>query len=114
MHTEGRNLAAVTSAALPLALLLLALVGITTYLFAARVFPAPPPITYAGMLVDRQYNLTLWIMGAVFLLAQLCLAFAVFRFRDRGQRARYFRSSTLAEIFWTVAATVIFLGLGFS
>ena len=111
-NDERKN--AVAAPAIPLALLLLALVGITTYLFAARVFPAPPPITSAGVLVDGQYNLTLYFMGAAFILAQLGLAYAAFRFRDRGQRALFFRGSVTLEILWTAATIVVFLGLGFS
>jgi len=109
---ERKNAAA--APAIPLALLLLILVAVTAYLFAARVFPAPPPITAAGVLVDAQYNLTLRFMGAAFILAQVGLAYAAFRFRDRGQRARIFRGSVALEILWTAATTAVFLGLGFS
>lgn len=97
-----------------LALLLALLVAATVYIFAARLFPAPSAITAIGLQVDHQYLLTLYATGAVFILAQLGLAFAVFRFRDRGQRARFSRGSIALEILWTSVTMVIFLGLAFS
>jgi cytochrome c oxidase subunit 2 len=97
-----------------LALLLAILVIATVYIFAARLFPAPPAITSIGLQVDRQYRLTLYATGVVFVLAQLGLAFAAFRFRDRGQRVQFSRGSILLEILWTSATMIIFLGLGIS
>jgi cytochrome c oxidase subunit 2 len=94
-----------------LALLLTLLVLATLYAFVARLFPPPPPITSVALLVDRQYQLTLYVAGVVFVLAQLGLAFAVFRFRDRGQRARFSRGNVAMEILWTSATFVVFLGL---
>ncbi len=95
-----------------LALLLAILVLTTVYIFAARLFPAPPPITSVGRQTDHQYNLTLYATGAAFILAQLGLAFAVFRFRDRGQRARFSRGNAAVDVLWTCAAMAVFLGLG--
>jgi cytochrome c oxidase subunit 2 len=98
--------------AVSLALFLIVLVAATVYIFAAHLFPAPPPITSAALLVDHQYNLTLYAVGAAFVLAQLGLAYAVFRFRDRGQRAHFTRGSTWMEIAWTSVTLLVFLGLG--
>lgn len=98
-------------AALLLALVLTLLVIATVYAFAARIFPAPSPITATGVLVDRQYDLTLCVAGAVFVLAQMGLAFAVFRFRDRGQRAHFTRGSVALEILWTSITLLVFLSL---
>lgn len=97
-----------------LALLLALLVAATVYIFAAGLFPAPSAITAIGLRVDHQYLLTLYATGAVFILAQLGLAFAVFRFRDRGQRARFSRGSIAFEILWTLVTMIIFLSLAFS
>jgi cytochrome c oxidase subunit 2 len=95
-----------------LALLLAFLVVATVYIFAAHLFPAPPPISRVAVQVDHQYNLTLYATGAAFVLAQLGLAYAVFRFRDRGQRAHFTRGSVLLEILWTCFAAFVFLVLG--
>jgi len=94
-----------------LALLLTLLVLATVYAFAAHLYPAPPPITSDAVLVDRQYNLTLYVTGAVFILAQLGLAYAVLRFRDRGQRARFTRGNIAMEILWSSATVFTFVGL---
>jgi cytochrome c oxidase subunit II len=94
-----------------LALLLTLLVLATVYVFAARVFPPPPPITSTAILVDRQYDLTLWVAGVVFVLAQLGLAYAVFRYRDRGQRARFIRGNVTMEILWTSVTLIVFVSL---
>jgi cytochrome c oxidase subunit 2 len=98
--------------ALVLATLLTVLVVATVYAFAAHLFPAPPPITSIAVLVDHQYNLTLYVTGAIFILAQLGLAWSVWRFRDRGQRARFTRGSVPMEILWTSVTVLLFLGLG--
>ncbi len=95
-----------------LALLLAVLVAVTVYVFAAHIYAPPPPITSLGLQIDRQYNLTLYVTGAAFILAQLGLGYAILRFRDRGQRAHFTRGSTVAEVLWTSATIIAFVGLG--
>jgi len=110
-QTRKRNSGSAAPAVL-LALLLALLVAATVYVFAAHLFPAPPPISRVAVLVDHQYSLTLYATGAAFVLAQLGLAYAVFRFRDRGQRAHFTRGSVLLEILWTCFTALVFLVLG--
>ena len=100
------------TAAFLLALLLALLVVATVWAFAAHVFPAPRPITVTAVLVDQQYSLTLYVAGIVFVLAQLGLALAVFRFRDRGMPARFSRGNVALEILWTSVTLIVFVGLG--
>ena len=69
--------------------------GATIFLFVARLYPAPAPISHDALLVDRQYELTLYVTGVVFLLAQLSLAYVVVRFRDRGEKARFVRGNVV-------------------
>jgi cytochrome c oxidase subunit II len=95
-----------------LSVLLVALVVVTVYLFAANVFPPPPAITDVGHEVDHQYNLTLYVAGIVFILSQLGLAWVIFRYRDRGQKAHYTHGNNTFEVLWTTATIVLFLGLG--
>jgi cytochrome c oxidase subunit II len=111
MRTEGPDGGSSAPAAL-LALLLVILVGATVYIFAARLFLPPPPISRPAVMVDRQYDRTLVVTGAAFVAAQLGLAWAVFRFRDRGQRAHFSRGSAPMEILWTCVTLAAFLGLG--
>jgi cytochrome c oxidase subunit II len=95
-----------------LAASLVTLVCAAVYLFVWGKWGPPPPITATGRAVDHQYHLTLVVTGAIFLCAQLALAFAIFHYRDRGRAARYNLGSTKLEIFWTTATTIVFLGLG--
>jgi cytochrome c oxidase subunit II len=101
-----------TAPALLLLMSLIVFVGITVYLFAIHYFSPPPPITAVGEQVDHQYNLTLYATGVAFVLAQLGLGWALFRYRDRGKPARFIRGNTALEIAWTVITATVFLGLG--
>lgn len=99
-------------AALGFALILLVLTGSTIYFFAARTWWFPQAISEYGAAIDDQFVRTLWITGIVFFLAQLGLAFAILRYRDRGGRARYSHGNNTFEILWTTATAILFLGLG--
>jgi cytochrome c oxidase subunit II len=103
-----------TSAAFSMALFIVVFTFITVYLFAVhdvwRWFP--PTITDFGAQIDEQFHRTLVITGVVFVLAQLGLAWAVFRFRDQGQKATFFEGNTKMEFVWTLATIVMFVGLG--
>jgi cytochrome c oxidase subunit II len=98
--------------ALVLASLLILVVVATVFTFAAHLYTAPAPISHDAVLVDRQYNLTLCATGVAFLLAQLGLAYAALRFRDRGQNARFVRGNVALEILWTSLTLFVFVGLG--
>ncbi len=101
------------SAAL-LALLQVIMVVVTVYVFAAKLpWNHPPgPITDIGRAVDEQYSLTLWVTAVVFVLSQLGIAYAVWRFRDHGQRVHFSRGNNTMEFVWTTATIILFLGLG--
>ena len=104
------------SAAVPalLALLQVILVVVTVYVFAAD-FPwnhPPAPINEVGRAVDQQYKMTLVVTATVFILSQLGLAFAVFAYRDHGQKVQFTRGNNTMEIMWTTATIILFLGLG--
>jgi cytochrome c oxidase subunit II len=116
MHRDLRirDLRSKGSAATPalLALLITIMVVATVYVFAANLYPAPPAITAIGEMIDRQYDMTLWVTGIVFILSQLGLAYAIFRFRDRGQKATFTRGNNTLEVIWTSATIILFVGLG--
>jgi cytochrome c oxidase subunit 2 len=107
---EGQRRSGAT--AVFLALFLTVFVVVTVYIFAARVFPMPPAISRVGHWIDSQYDLTLWITGIIFVMAQLGLAWMVFRYRDRGQKVHFTRGSHVLEVTWTSATLVLFLFLG--
>lgn len=95
-----------------LSLLIVTLVVVTVYIFISKLWVAPPAITSFGEEIDHQYDLTLAVTGTVFILSQLGLAYAIFRFRDRGQRARYTHGNNTMEVIWTAATVILFVGLG--
>ncbi|MGA2846461.1 MAG: cytochrome C oxidase subunit II [Candidatus Acidiferrales bacterium] len=115
MRLSNRNSSSGSAApAAMLAALIVIMVAATVYVFAANPFPSRPPaaITSVGLLVDHQYFLTLCVTGTVFILSQLGLAYAIWRFRDRGQAAHFTRGNNTMEMIWTTATIVLFLGLG--
>jgi cytochrome c oxidase subunit 2 len=101
-----------TSVALAMAIFLVLMTVITVYMFMAKIWWFPPPITNLGQEIDSQFMRTLLITGIVFVAAQFGLAIAVYRFRDHGQKATYFEGNNTMEIVWTVATVVLFVGLG--
>lgn len=108
----NRNSKGSTSVSVALALLLVIFTALTVYFFAAKTWWFPPAITAIGHTIDAQFMRTLWITGVVFILAQLGLAWAVFRYRDRGQRATHFEGNMGMEVLWTLATVILFVGLG--
>jgi cytochrome c oxidase subunit II len=109
LHGSNCNRGSISPALL--AIFLILFVAVTVYIFTARIFPLPPPITRDAALTDHQYDLTLYATGAAFVLAQLALAYAVFRFRDRGQKAHFSHGNAALEILWTSVTLIVFVGL---
>jgi len=101
-----------TSVAVAFAAFLVLMTGLTVYIFVAKVWWFPPAITDFGHEIDAQFARTLVITGVVFVLAQIGLAYAIFKFRDQGQKATYFEGNNTMEIVWTLATVVLFVGLG--
>ncbi len=85
---------------------------ITLYLFVAKVWWPPDPITSFGREIDRQFFRTFVIVGIVFVLSQLALGWVVFRYRDTGGRAVYSHGNNTMEFLWTLATATLFIGLG--
>jgi cytochrome c oxidase subunit II len=112
MEKRKPSCAGSTTVAAALSLLLVAFTGITVYLFITKPWWFPKPITDVGVLIDSQFHRTLIITGIVFVLAQLGLAWVVFRYRDNGQKASYFEGNNAFEVAWTLATIVLFVGLG--
>ena len=101
-----------TTVASALAVFLLVFTGVTVFLFLAKPWWFPPAITDVGKLIDSQFHRTLVITGIVFVLAQVGLAWVVFRYRDQGQPAKHFEGNNAFEVGWTLATIVLFVGLG--
>jgi cytochrome c oxidase subunit 2 len=71
----------------------------------------PESISSIAPVIDSQFNLTYWISGIIFILAQVALGVLLILFRDRGQKSSYSHGDTRLEILWTSATAVLFIGL---
>ena len=94
-----------------LAVLLWGLALAICYFFIAKFWWFPPAINQHGLDYDSQFGRTLLISGIIFLLAQIALAWVIWRYRNRGQSARHSHGNGRAEAIWTSATAVLFLGM---
>lgn len=95
------------------AILLLLITVVSVVVFWGHYWWFPVSISTHGAAMDSQFNLTLIICGIVFVGAQVGLAWAVWKYRDRGdgRRATYSHGNNTLEVTWTTAATIVFVGL---
>lgn len=85
----------------------------TLALFMSGKWWFPPAISEHGPAYDRQFMLTIIIVGIAFAAAQIGLGFALWRYGSTGdgQRAVYTHGNNRLEIIWTVVTAVVFIGL---
>jgi cytochrome c oxidase subunit 2 len=81
------------------------------YLFFAKMWWFPPPISAHGMEYDAQFTRTLIVTGIIFFCSQMALGWVIMRFRDNGGRATYSHGNNKLEALWTSATAVLFIGL---
>ncbi len=80
--------------------------------FFTRTWWFPAAISEHARQVDSQFMFTLVITGVIFILAQLALGWAVFRFgQRRSGRATYSHGNNKMEVMWTSATAILFVGL---
>jgi len=74
----------------------------------------PPAITEHGPAYDRQFLITIIVVGISFAAAQIGLGWVVWKYRDSGdkQRATYSHGNNRLEVIWTVVTAIIFISLG--
>jgi cytochrome c oxidase subunit II len=76
----------------------------------------PVSITEHAPAIDRQFMLTMVVVGIAFVLAQVGLGYVVWRFganREKGdERAVYTHGNNRLEMIWTVVTAVVFISLG--
>jgi cytochrome c oxidase subunit II len=109
---KKQSLRGSASVAVAMSVFLVLMTVITIYIIAAKIWWFPAAITDTGHEIDRQFTRTFIITGIVFVGAQIGLAIAVFRSRDRGQKVTYFEGNNTMEIVWTIATVILFVGLG--
>src|SRR5580704_15375331 len=85
----------------------------STYFFVAKTWWLPVGAAEAAGFIDRQFTLTLILMGIVFLAAQLSLGYFAWRYREQPSSppVSYSHGNVRLEIIWTVLTTILFIGL---
>jgi cytochrome c oxidase subunit 2 len=82
-------------------------------LFTTKKWWFPTAISSHAAALDRQFMLTIVIVGIAFTAAQIGLGYMVWKYRDTGNRSRatYTHGSNRLEVVWTIVTAVIFIGL---
>ncbi len=99
--------------ALAIALAVTLITIVSAGIFWSHHWWFPPDISTHGAAIDHQLTLTFIITGIVFVLAQLGLAYFVWKYRDRGdgRKATYSHGNNALEATWTIACAILFIGL---
>ena len=87
---------------------------LSVWMFVSGKWWFPPAITAHGPAYDRQFLITIIVVGISFTAAQVGLGWVVWKFRDSGdkQRATYSHGNNRLEVIWTIVTAVIFITLG--
>jgi cytochrome c oxidase subunit 2 len=83
---------------------------IVTALFVVQRWWFPEAISAHAREFDLSFRLTVWVTGAIFVIAQLVLGWVIVRYRSNPTPSRNEGNDKL-EIVWTSAATLLFIGL---
>lgn len=73
----------------------------------------PTAISSHAAALDRQFLITIIIVGIAFTAAQVGLGYMVWKYREDAERSRavYTHGSSKLEVIWTVVTAIIFIGL---
>jgi cytochrome c oxidase subunit 2 len=81
-------------------------------LFASKKWWFPPAISAHAAALDRQFMITIVVVGLAFAAAQIGLGWMVWKYRDTvSGRATYTHGSNRLEVVWTVVTAVVFIAL---
>lgn len=98
-----------------LAVLLWLLTLGTVLLFTSSGLWFPKAISEHGPAYDRQFMLTIIVVGVAFAAAQIGLGIALWRYRSTPkttERAVYSHGNNRLEIVWTIITALVFISLG--
>src|ERR671929_1624868 len=88
---------------------------LSVLLFVSGKWWFPAPISEHAPALDRQFMITIVVVGIAFTAAQIGLGWMVWKYRDTGSaadRAIYTHGSNRLEVLWTVITAVVFISLG--
>ena len=97
-----------------LAVIIWILTLLSVLLFVSGKWWFPAAISDHAPALDRQFMITIVVVGIAFTAAQIGLGWMVWKYRDTGNasdRAVYSHGSNRLEVLWTVITAVIFIGL---
>src|SRR4030095_11975253 len=98
-----------------LAVIIWILTLLSVLIFFNKKWWLPPAISDHAPALDRQFLLTIIIVGIAFTAAQVGLGWVVWEYRDSGKaddRALYTHGSNRLEVLWTVITAIVFISLG--
>src|SRR4029453_16372764 len=87
---------------------------LSVLLFVSGKWWFPTPISEHAPALDRQFMITIVVVGISFTAAQVGLGWMVWKYRDTGKagdRAVYSHGSNRLEVVWTVITAVVFIAL---
>jgi cytochrome c oxidase subunit 2 len=85
---------------------------LSVILFLNKKWWFPPAISEHAPALDRQFLITIIIVGIAFAAAQIGLGWMVWKYRDSvSGRAIYSHGSNRLEVLWTVITAVVFITL---
>jgi cytochrome c oxidase subunit 2 len=88
---------------------------LSVLLFVSGKWWFPTAISEHAPALDRQFMITILVVGIAFTAAQVGLGWMVWKYRATGNaadRATYSHGSNRLEVIWTVITAVVFIALG--
>ncbi|HJX91449.1 MAG TPA: cytochrome c oxidase subunit II [Pyrinomonadaceae bacterium] len=98
-----------------LAVIIWIITALSVLMFVSKKWWFPAAISEHGPALDRQFLITIIVVGISFAAAQIGLGWMVWKYRDTGKagdRGLYTHGSNRLEIIWTVVTAVVFISLG--
>jgi cytochrome c oxidase subunit II len=98
-----------------LAVIIWILTLLSVIMFFNRNWWFPDAISEHAPALDRQFMITIIVVGLAFAAAQIGLGWMVWKYRDTGKagdRALYSHGSNRLEVLWTIITAVVFITLG--
>jgi cytochrome c oxidase subunit 2 len=88
---------------------------LSVLMFVSGKWWFPAAISEHAPALDRQFLITILVVGISFAAAQIGLGWMVWKYRDTGSksdRAVYSHGSNRLEVLWTVITAIVFISLG--
>jgi cytochrome c oxidase subunit 2 len=98
-----------------LAVIIWIITALSVLMFVSKKWWFPAAISEHGPALDRQFLITIIVVGISFAAAQIGLGWMVWKYRDTGKagdRGLYTHGSNRLEMIWTVVTAVVFISLG--